>query len=96
MQAPGIEQATSESESAQKENAKPESANKPEEPATREIPKAALVRGPQLPTPAAAPAAKPAEQKKPTATPEEENKGVFDKMKQDLENVGKVLNPFRW
>ena len=90
VQAPGIEQATSESESAQKETAKPESAaNKPEEPATREIPKAALVRGPQLPTPAAAPAAKP-------ATPEEENKGVFDQMKQDLESVGKVLNPFRW
>jgi outer membrane protein assembly factor BamD len=96
VEAPGIEQATSESESAQKENAKPKSANKPEEPATREIPKAALVRGPQLPTPAAAPAAKPTEQKKPSAQPDEENKGVFDQLKQDMESVGKVLNPFRW
>ncbi len=86
-QAPAIEQSTS--ESAQKET------NKPEEPATREIPKAALVRGPQPPPPAA-PAAKPAEQKKPSAQAEEENKGVFDQMKQDVESVGKLLNPFRW
>ena len=92
-QVPAIEQSTS--ESAQKESAKTESANKPEEPATREIPKAALVRGPQQPTPAA-PAAKPAEQKKPSAKPEEENKGAFDQLRQDLDSVGKLLNPFRW
>jgi outer membrane protein assembly factor BamD len=90
-QVPAIEQSTS--ESTQKETA--ESANKPEEPATREIPKAVLVRGPQQPTPAA-PTAKPAEQKKPSAKPEEENKGAFDQLKQDLESVGKLLNPFRW
>ena len=89
-QVPAIEQSTS--ESAQKET---ESANKPEEPATREIPKAALVRGPQQPTPAAS-AAKPAEQKKLSAKPEEENKGALDQLKQDLESVGKLLNPFRW
>ena len=92
-QVPAIEQSTS--ESGQKENANTESANKPEEPVTREIPKAALVRGPQQPTPAA-PAAKPAEQKKPSAKPDEENKGAFDQLKQDLESVGKLLNPFRW
>ena len=94
VQVPAIEQSTS--ESAQKETAKTESANKPEEPVTREIPKAALVRGPQQLTPAA-PAAKPAEQKRPpSAKPDEENKGALDQMKQDLESVGKLLNPFRW
>jgi outer membrane protein assembly factor BamD len=93
-QVPAIEQSTS--ESAQKENTKTEPANKPEEPATREIPKAALVRGPQQPTTPAASAAKPAEQKKPSAKPEEENKGAFDQLNQDLESVGKLLNPFRW
>jgi outer membrane protein assembly factor BamD len=94
VQVPAIEQSTS--ESAQKETAKTEPANKPEEPVTREIPKAALVRGPQQLTPAA-PAAKPAEQKRPpSANPDEENKGSFDQLKQDLESVGKLLNPFRW
>ena len=89
-EAPAIE--TSTPESTQKENAKPEAANKPEEPATREIPKSVLVRGPQQP----APAAKPAEQKKPSGMPDDETKGALDQLKQDLEGVGKLLNPFRW
>jgi hypothetical protein len=52
----------------------------------------ALVRGPQ---PAAA-TAKPDEQKKSSISATEENKGVLDQMKQDLDSVGKMLNPFRW
>jgi hypothetical protein len=91
-QVPAIEQSAS--ASAQKENAKTEAA-KPEEAATREIPKAVLVRGPQSPT-AAAPAAKPAELNKAATKSEEESKGAFDQLKQDLEGVGKLLNPFRW
>jgi outer membrane protein assembly factor BamD len=92
-EAPAIEKSSS--ETTQNENAKTEAANKPEEPTTREIPKAALVRGPQQPA-TAAPAAKPAEQKKPSGNLEEENKGTFDQLKQDLESVNKLLNPFRW
>jgi outer membrane protein assembly factor BamD len=89
-EAPAIEKSTS--ESTQRENTKPEAANKPEEPATREIPRAVLVRGPQQP----APEAKPAEQKKPSAMPDDEAKHALDQLKQDLEGVGKLLNPFHW
>jgi outer membrane protein assembly factor BamD len=89
-QVPAIEQ------SAQKDAGKAESADKAEEPANRELPKAVLVRGPQ-PPPSAAPAAKPAEQSKSAAKSDDENKGgAFDQIKQDFESVGKLLNPFRW
>lgn len=63
---------------------------KPDEPPTRDLSKA-LVRGPQQPATAAA-TAKP----DPTAKPNEENKGAFEQLQQDLESVGKLLNPFRW
>jgi hypothetical protein len=66
----------------------------PEEPGVRAIPKA-LVRGPQLTKPEAPPA-KPAEAKNPSAPGEEEMKGPFDQLKQDLKNASKVLNPFSW
>jgi outer membrane protein assembly factor BamD len=92
-QAPAIEQPGS--ASTEKEDTKGESVDKGEEPAVREIPKSALVRGPQQP-PATAPVAKPAEPNKATAGSDEEIKGAFDQLKQDLENVGKLLNPFRW
>jgi outer membrane protein assembly factor BamD len=73
---------------------KPESPNdKPQEPAVREIPRA-LVKGPSQPQPAAV--AKATEQKKPAPGEEEENKGVIDQLKQNLEDISKVLNPFRW
>ena len=68
--------------------------NKSQEPAIREIPRA-LVKGPSQPQPVST-AVKPPEQKKPVSALEEENKGVIDYLKDDLENVGKVLNPFRW
>jgi outer membrane protein assembly factor BamD len=92
-QAPAIEQPGS--ANSEKETPKTEPADKAEEPGVREIPKSLLVRGPQEP-PAVAPAAKPAEQNKPAAGSDEEMKGAFDQLKQDLENVGKLLNPFRW
>ena len=92
-QAPAIEQ--SGAATTQTENKQTQPADKADEPATREIPKSVLVRGPQQP-PAAAPAAKSAEQNKPAAQSDEENKGAFDQLKQDLESVGKLLNPFSW
>lgn len=54
-----------------------------------------LVKGPVQPAPANA-ATKPAEVNKPAGKSEDEPKGVFEQMRQDLENVGKALNPFRW
>jgi outer membrane protein assembly factor BamD len=89
-QAPAIEQPSS--ANSEKEAAKSEPAEKAEEPGVREIPKSVLVRGPQQP----AATAKPAEQNKPAAGSDEETKGAFDQLKQDLENVGKLLNPFSW
>ncbi|MBI1996440.1 MAG: hypothetical protein HYS66_08230 [Deltaproteobacteria bacterium] len=68
---------------------KAESAEK--EPATRNISKA-LVKGPTQ----AAPAAKQEEEKKPVPGQDPENKGVFDQLRQDLDSIGKILNPFRW
>jgi hypothetical protein len=86
-----------------KPNASPEPTNqekvdspsdKATEPEVREIPRV-LVKGPSQPQTVAA-AAKPTEQKKPLLPDDEENKGVIDYLKQDVENIGKVLNPFRW
>jgi outer membrane protein assembly factor BamD len=53
-----------------------------------------LVRGPIQSQPANR-AIKPAEQKKP-APGEEETKGWFDSLRDDVENASKILNPFRW
>jgi outer membrane protein assembly factor BamD len=79
-------------ESVTKESA-PDAATKPQEPA-RDLSKA-LVRGPQSPA-LAPPAAKPEEQQKPAATANDENKGAFEQLQQDLDSIGKLLNPFRW
>ena len=60
------------------------------EPANRDFARN-LVKGPtQLQ--AQAPTQKPADAKK----PDEENKGVLDQLKQDVDSIGKALNPFRW
>jgi outer membrane protein assembly factor BamD len=56
----------------------------------------ALVKGPITPAQSVAAKPKPAEQKKPPPGDEDENKGVFDALKQDIENASKLLNPFRW
>jgi hypothetical protein len=53
------------------------------------------VRGPSQPQASPAPP-KPAEQRKPAPGQEEENKSALDRIREDLENIGKVLNPFRW
>lgn len=70
---------------------KPESAEK--EPATRNISKA-LVKGPTQAQ--AAPAAKQEEEKKPVPGQDPENKGAFGQIIQDIDSIGKILNPFRW
>jgi len=73
---------------------KPES--KPEAGETvREAPNRVLVKGP-VQTQSAASVAKPAEPKTSSTSQSDEPKGVFDQMRQDMENIGKVLNPFRW
>lgn len=51
-----------------------------------------LVKGPAQPQPVA----KTAEPKRAIPGEEDDAKGVFDQLKSDAENVGKVLNPFRW
>ena len=81
---------------ASSEDKNAEATEKPQDPAERQIPKS-IVKGPSLIQPASA-APKPAEQKKPTAAPgeDEEPKGVLDYLKQDIEGVSKVLNPFQW
>jgi outer membrane protein assembly factor BamD len=89
--APAIQQPVA--DGTAKETANPEAKATPEEPAPRDVSKT-LVRGPQQP--AAAAAAKPDEEKKSSISATEENKGMLDQMKQDLDSVGKLLNPFRW
>ena len=73
-------------------NAKSDVAEKPQ-PADRIAPRN-LVRGPTQSQPANR-ATSPAEQKK-AAPDEEETKGLFDHLRDDVENVSKILNPFRW
>ncbi len=76
------------------EEVKTAPATKPDQPATREIiGKSPLVRGPQ-PAKAETPPAKPGEQT--NSSTGEESKGAFDQLREDLDSVGKVLNPFRW
>ena len=77
---------------ADKNNAQTDGAAK-EQPAGSEAPRN-LVRGPTQSSPANR-AAKATEQKKPTPG-EEETKGLFDYLRDDAENVSKILNPFRW
>jgi hypothetical protein len=84
----GITSATPEPVTQEK---KPESAEK--QPATRNISQA-LVKGPTQPQ--VAPAAKQEEEKKPVPGQDPENKGVFNQIIQDIDNIGKILNPFRW
>jgi hypothetical protein len=83
----GIAGATAESSSAGK---KPENADK--EPAARDVAKA-LVKGPTQAQPATA---KPEEEKKLAPGQDQENKGAFNQLRQDLDSIGKILNPFRW
>jgi outer membrane protein assembly factor BamD len=54
-----------------------------------------LVKGPAQTQPPSA-AAKAAEAKKSSAARDDEPKGALDQIRQDVESVGKALNPFRW
>jgi outer membrane protein assembly factor BamD len=63
--------------------------------AERELPNRVLVKGP-VATPAVAATARPAEPKPASTSQSDDPKGAFDQLRQDLESVGKVLNPFRW
>ena len=70
---------------------KTESPEKLQAPADGEFPRI-LVKGPTQPQSAA----KTSEQKPPAAGQQEENKGAFEQLRSDMENVSKALNPFRW
>ena len=73
---------------------KPES--KPESGDTvREAPNRVLVKGP-VQTPSAASVAKSVQAKTSSISQSDEPKGVFDQMRQDMESIGKALNPFSW
>ena len=60
----------------------------------KEPPNRVLVKGPVQPQSVAATRAP--ETKNPSSGQEEEPKGAFDQIRQDMENVSKALNPFRW
>jgi len=80
-------------QSATNDVKKPES--KPEADGdSREIPNRILVKGP-VKTQVTASIAKPRESK-PASASDSDEKGVFDQIKQDMDTIGKVLNPFSW
>jgi outer membrane protein assembly factor BamD len=84
-------QAASSQEGAEQE--KKVSDDKPQDSGVREIPKA-LIKGPSQPAVTAS-----AKSSVPKSTPtfgDEEDKGVFDRLKEDAENLSKLLNPFSW
>jgi outer membrane protein assembly factor BamD len=60
---------------------------------TKQSPSRVLVKGP-IQQQAAAP--KPTEAKQPSSGQDDEPKGVFDQLRQDIESASKALNPFRW
>jgi outer membrane protein assembly factor BamD len=73
---------------------KPES--KPDNPESDKLlPNRILVKGP-VQAPPAASTAKPAEAKKTASAPDDESKGALEQIRQDIESIGKALNPFRW
>lgn len=85
-----IQPSTTAAPEIKKPQAKPESADSASAPPAR-----SLVKGPVQPATTTS-AASLAETKKPASSQDEAPKGMFDQMRQDMENVGKVLNPFRW
>ncbi len=60
-----------------------------------EAPNRVLVKGPTQ-TQSAASIAKAAEPRASSTSQSDDPKGVFDQIRQDMENIGKVLNPFSW
>lgn len=79
--------------SSGQETKKPEvKANSPDSPG--EVPNRILVKGP-VQTPTAA-AARRVETKTPGSKPDDEPKGAFDQIRQDMDSIGRALNPFSW
>jgi outer membrane protein assembly factor BamD len=77
----------------EKPTSKPET-NKPDAVDTQDIPSRILVKGPVQPKASTA-STKPAEAKAISAA-DDTPKGVFDQIRQDMENVSKALSPFSW
>jgi outer membrane protein assembly factor BamD len=90
-EAPAQEQAVSSQEETDQQK---KEGDKPQDSQVREIPKT-LIKGPSQPAPAAA-VAKTSEKKSTPTFGDEEDKGVFDRLKQDAESLSKLLNPFSW
>jgi outer membrane protein assembly factor BamD len=87
------EKAVSGEEKAEQD--KKASDDKAQDSGVREIPKA-LIKGPPQP-PAPTTVAKASDKKAaPTSGDDEENTGVFDRLRQDAESLSKLLNPFSW
>jgi len=61
----------------------------------RQLPNRILVKGP-VQAPPAASTAKSAEAKAAGTAQDDEPKGAFEQIRQDIESIGKALNPFRW
>jgi outer membrane protein assembly factor BamD len=78
----------------EKPAAKPET-NKPDAVDTQDIPSRILVKGPVQPKASTA-STKPAETKKAISAADDAPKGVFDQIRQDMENVSKALSPLSW
>jgi outer membrane protein assembly factor BamD len=73
---------------ASADSKKPEESDRAKEPPSR-----VLVKGPVQP---AAVPTKPAATKAPFSVEEDGAKGVVDQIRQDMEGIGKALNPFSW
>jgi outer membrane protein assembly factor BamD len=79
---------------ATKETVKPDNKGESVDNA-KEQPSRVLVKGPVQPQ-SVATETKPVEPKRSAASQDDEPKGALDQIRQDIESVGKVLNPFRW
>ena len=91
MEIPGQVKASSADAPAKPEN-KAESSEKPQASGEQgEFPRT-LVKGPIQPQPVA----KTTEPKRPLPGQEEDPKNALEQLKDNVENVGKALNPFRW
>jgi len=80
---------TTEKPAATPETKQPETASD-----TPEVSSRVLVKGPVRTE--ANSNAREATTKRPSPTTDDESKGVFDQLRQDVESASKVLNPFRW
>ena len=61
----------------------------------QEPPSRVLVKGP-VPAQASANGPRPVEANKASASQDDEQKGMLDQIRQDIESASRALNPFRW